>query len=126
MMMSTFERTPEFGMLLALGSRPWRIVRMIFAEAVALGLAGAAIGTALGYVGIGVTSYTGLDMAAIGGEAAADISFQGMRMPLLVYPWLKASDVLIGVAALVATSVLAAIWPAAVAARLEPVEALRG
>jgi len=125
MLMSTFERVREFGMLLALGSRPWRIVGMIFAEAAALGLLGAVVGTILGCALVGVTSWTGIDMAAWGGEAAKDFSFQGMRLPLLVYPWLKLSDVLVGVGAVTATSILSAVWPAAIAARLEPVEALR-
>ena len=39
-MMSTFERTHEFGMLLAVGTRPGRIVNMVLIESVVLGLLG--------------------------------------------------------------------------------------
>lgn len=124
MLMSTYERVHELGMLLALGARPGRVVRMILLEAVLLGLVGAAAGTILGYAFVGLTSYTGLDFAALGGETASHMSIRGMRMPLMVYPWLKPSDSLLGVAAIVATSMLAAAWPAVIAARLEPVEAL--
>ena len=44
MLMATFERTHEFGMLLALGTRPARIVRLILAESLALGVIGALLG----------------------------------------------------------------------------------
>ena len=46
--MATFERTHEFGMLLALGTAPARIVGMILLESLALGVTGALLGTALG------------------------------------------------------------------------------
>ena len=48
MLMATFERTHEFGMLLALGTAPSRIVGMILLESLALGATGALLGTALG------------------------------------------------------------------------------
>ncbi len=125
MLMSTYERVHELGMILALGASPWRIVRMVFTEAAVLGLVGAAIGTVAGYVLVTVTSYTGLDFAAMGGETVENFAMEGVRMPLLVYPWLKVSDVLIGVVAILVTSIIAAVWPAIIAARLEPMEALR-
>ena len=125
MLMSTYERVHELGMILALGASPWRIVRMVFAEAAVLGLVGAAIGTVAGCVLVVVTSYTGLDFAALGGETVENFAFGGTRMPLLVYPWLKVTDVLIGVVAILVTSIIAAVWPAIIAARLEPMEALR-
>jgi ABC-type lipoprotein release transport system permease subunit len=125
MLMSTYERVHELGMILALGASPWRIVRMVFAEAAVLGLVGAAIGTVAGCVLVVVTSYTGLNFAAMGGETVENFAFEGTRMPLLVYPWLKVSDVLIGVVAVLVTSITAAVWPAVIAARLEPMEALR-
>ena len=46
MMMATFERLHEFGMLLALGATPGRIMRLIVAEAALLGLL-VALGTLL-------------------------------------------------------------------------------
>ena len=125
MLMATFERVREFGMLLSLGCRPGRIVRMILAEGMALGLLGAAIGTALGYAFVLPASHTGLNMAVLGGEAASDLTFQGLRLPLVAYPWLGAKDVLLGIGAVIFTSVVSSVWPAAHAARLEPVEALQ-
>lgn len=124
LMMSTFERMHEFGMLLALGCRPRRIVRMIFVEAALLGLLGIAVGTALGMAAVFATS-GGIDFMAMGGEAAADMAFEGMTMPGLIFPRLEVMDVAIGVIAIVLTSLGAAIWPAMFAARLEPMEAMR-
>src|SRR3990172_7135935 len=65
MLMATFERTHEFGMLLALGAAPGCIVRMILAESVALGLTGAALGGTLGLLFVAVTHETGLDFSAL-------------------------------------------------------------
>lgn len=125
MMMSTFERIRELGMLLALGTHPRRIVGMIVVEAVLLGLLGVAVGTALGYAFVFATSSSGIDMASWGGEAVNDFSFAGLTLPLHVFPRLEAFDSILGLLAVILTSLVASAWPSAVAARLEPVEAMR-
>ncbi len=81
MLMATFERTHELGMLLALGAAPGRIVRMILAESIALGLTGAALGGTLGMLFVAVTHETGLDFAALTG-GGPDRAF--LRRPLVV------------------------------------------
>lgn len=125
MMMATFERLHEFGMLLALGATPARIMRLIVAEAALLGLLGVALGTLLGAGFVAATRGSGLNLAALGGEAAAEATWQGMAIPIHIFPRLAATDVLVGVAAVAVTSLLAALWPAWHAARLEPMEAMR-
>jgi len=126
LMMSTFERMHEFGMLLALGSRPRRIVRMIAIEAILLGVLGVAVGTLLGYAFVLATSGCGIDFASWGGDGKLeDFAYQGLNLPLKVFPRLKPVDSLVGLAAVLFTSLVASIWPALVAARLEPVEAMR-
>ena len=125
MMMATFERLHEFGMLLALGATPARIMRLIVAEAALLGLLGVALGTLLGAGFVAATQGSGLNLAALGGEAAAEATWQGMAIPIHIFPRLAATDVLVGVAAVAVTSLLAALWPAWHAARLEPMEAMR-
>ena len=59
MLMATFERTREFGMLLALGTHPARIVRLVIAESIALGVIGALAGSAIGVALVAVTHQTG-------------------------------------------------------------------
>ena len=127
LIMSTFERMHEFGMLLALGSRPRRIVRMIVYEAILTGLLGVAGGTLLGYVFVWVTSSTGIDMASWGGSGGevADMAYKGLNLPLHIYPRLEISDTLLGLAAIMATSLVGSVWPAWIAGRLEPMEAMR-
>jgi ABC-type lipoprotein release transport system permease subunit len=125
MLMATFERTRELGMLLALGAAPGRIVRMILAESIALGLTGAALGGALGALVVAVTHETGLDFAALTGGGPSEISFAGLLWSLRFYPSLALADVVRTILAVLLTSFVASIWPALRAARLEPARALR-
>lgn len=124
MLMATFERTHEFGMLLALGTRPLRIVAMIGVESVALGVLGAAMGGVVGVMLVALAHRTGVDYAALTGGGPSQISVFGLNWSLRLYPSLAAIDVVRVVAAVVVTSLLASIWPASRAARLQPAQAL--
>ncbi|HEY7820903.1 MAG TPA: FtsX-like permease family protein [Vicinamibacteria bacterium] len=125
MLMATFERTHELGMLLALGTAPGRIVRMILVESVALGLTGAALGGSLGVLLVALTHERGLDFAALTGGGPTEISFAGLNWSLRFYPTLALSDVGRTIVAVLLTSLVASAWPAWRAARLEPARALR-
>jgi len=125
MLMATFERTHELGMLLALGTRPARLVSMIVVESLALGALGALLGTALGGAVVLVFQRTGLDYAQLTGGGPSQLSFAGLNWSLRIYPRLAFADVARGVVAVVATSLLASLWPAARVARLQPAQALR-
>ncbi len=125
MMMSTFERTHEFGMLLAVGSRPMRIVRMVLLESIVLGLVGVAIGSILGTAIVLITSQTGIDYSALGGIRAEEYAFKGLSISYIIFPKFEFRHILFGVGAVTLTSVVASLWPAALAARLQPVEAMR-
>ena len=124
-MMSTFERTHEFGMLLAVGSRPNRIVGMVLIESVILGLVGVAIGSILGSAIVLITSHTGINYAALSGSSVEDIGYKGVSFSYIIYPRLEFRHIFFGLCAVTMTSVLASLWPASHAARLEPVEAMR-
>jgi ABC-type lipoprotein release transport system permease subunit len=124
-MMSTFERMHEFGMLLALGTRPGRIIRMVLIESIIIGLMGVIIGSLFGTALVLVTSHTGIDYAALGGVSAEDVAFGGVSFSYVIHPRFELRHVLFGLCAVTLTSVLASLWPAAIAARLEPVEAMR-
>ncbi len=128
LMMSTFERIHEFGMLLALGCGPGRIVRMIVLEALLVGLAGALLGTILGYGFTWTSSESGVDMASWAGDEASEadnMAYKGLNIPLHIYPRLEPGDSLLGLTAVLLTSLIASIWPAWAGARLEPMEAMR-
>jgi putative ABC transport system permease protein len=126
MLMSTFERTREFGMLLALGARPGRILRTIAVEAVTLGLVGLGIGSALGMALNAYLAIHGVDMAAVAGEGVEKLSFQGINFELMIFPKNRGSAILSGVVAMLVTCFLSCIWPAGYLSRLEPTEAMRG
>jgi len=125
MLMSTFERTHEFGMLLSLGCSPGRLSVMIAIEAAILGLLGVAIGTAVGVAFVAATSESGLNYAALGGSDEYEVAFQGMQFSLLIYPKIYAKDIVIAVSAILATSLMAVVWPIMRIVRLRPVEAMR-
>jgi ABC-type lipoprotein release transport system permease subunit len=125
MLMATYERTREFGMLLALGSRPTRIVQMILAESVALGIVGAVVGAAVGLALVALTHKSGIDYATLTGGGPSEISFAGLRWSLRLYPTLAVIDVVRAIGAVTVTSILASAWPALRVARLQPASALR-
>ncbi len=126
MVMATFERTREFGMLLALGTHPSRLVQLVVAESIALGAVGALAGSLAGIVLVVITHRTGIDYSWLAGGGPSELSFAGLRFSLRFYPALDAADVARAVAAVCVTSLVAATWPALRASRLHPVEALRG
>ena len=126
MVMATFERTREFGMLLALGTHPGRLIRLVVAESVALGVVGAAMGSLIGIALVAVTHRTGIDYSWLAGGGPSELSFAGLRFSLRFYPTLSVGDVARAIAAVCVTSLLAATWPALRASRLQPVKALRG
>jgi len=125
MLMATFERTHEFGMLLALGTSPSRIVRMILLESLALGLTGVLAGTALGGALVAWAHHTGVDYAALTGAGSNQLSAFGMNWTLRMYPRLAPIDITRVVVAVMVTSLVASAWPALRAARLQPARALR-
>jgi len=126
MLMSTFERTHEFGMLLSLGCSPGRLSRIIAVEAAMLSLLAVALGTGLGLGFVLLTAESGLDYAALGGsDTSFEVAYQGVQLSSFIFPRIYARDVAAGVVAVLLTAFVSVIWPALHLARLEPVEAMR-
>jgi putative ABC transport system permease protein len=120
-LMSVLERTREFGILLAVGMRPGAVLGLVLVESMLLGAAGLLVGNLLG---LGVTGWfarTGIDVGAF--EA-------GMRtMPGLsdvVAPVLRPERSATLSALVFVVACATAAYPAAKAARLDPVQAIRG
>ena len=121
LLMSLFQRIREFGMLQALGMRPNDIVRLLLAEGVLLGLLGSMLGLILGSIATYPLVVYGIDFAGMQGSVpvanvAIDTLIKG------VWSWDK---MLLWAAYHVLLSLLASLWPALRASRLEPVESLR-
>lgn len=118
LVMSVFERTREIGVLSAIGMKGRQIVALFLAEASLLALGGLAFGVFLGW---GVSAYFGKV-----GMYFGDLGLSGFYLGDRIYTYLTFQDAVnLTVFSLVIT-LLASLYPARLAARMEPVEALHG
>lgn len=119
MLMVVLERTKELGMLMAIGMNKKRIFKMIMTETVLLSFTGGFIGIVLGAVSIMIFSNTGINLTKYG-EGFEAIGFSSVIYPSVGFEYF------IGVAVLVVlTGILASIYPARKALKLNPAEAVR-
>ncbi|MDP1537168.1 MAG: ABC transporter permease [Burkholderiales bacterium] len=113
--MAIFERTREFGTVIALGTRPTAVFRAVLTESVIVGLIGALLGMTVG-------SLLALGISAIGIPMPPPPNANlGYTAEIRLLPWQVLSAGLIGFVA----TCLAAIRPARRVSKLDVVEALR-
>ena len=113
MVMSILERTREIGVMKAIGGSDADVRGIFLVEASAIGVIGGAAGVALGWaVGRGINIGANIYIARQGGEAAT----------LFSMPWWLIAGA-IGFSLVV--SLIAGSYPAARAAKLDPIQALR-
>lgn len=121
MLMAVLERTRELGVLKAIGMSGTSVFSMIVAETAVLALAGGTAGTLLG---LGLDWYLvrhGVDLGFIMGK----VSFGGVAMQPVVRGEITPGGVLWPIAVLTAVCVLAAIYPAWRASRMQPAVGMR-
>lgn len=114
LVMSVSERRKEIGVIKALGADERDIRHLFLIESAVIGAAGAAAGIALGWLGTRVVS---LVLKAYMAREQMPL-YEPFDLPV----WLVALAMAFGIG----VSVLAGTFPAARAARVDPVEALRG
>jgi len=107
MMMTVFERTQEICILLAIGWKRGRIMRMVLWESALLGFLGGVIGTLLGVVGVKLL----VTAPAMRGLLEPDLS------PRLLFT---------AVAIAMVVGVVSGLYPAWRSSRLPPSQALHG
>ncbi len=118
LIMSVFERTREIGILSAIGMKSRSIMAMFFAESVVLAIIGILMGLAIGGLLVLYASQIGFYIGNFG--------VTGIMMGERIYGYLTLNDtVTLTITAFVVT-LLASLYPALLAAHMEPVEALRG
>ncbi len=120
MLMATYERIREFGILKALGATPWRIIRDVAAEATVLAGLGAVLGTLLGLAGTYYLQEVGLDLSLF----ADSYSVGGVAFDPIWRATISAKIVFIPVVLMMIIGLIASLYPAALAARLDPVKAI--
>jgi putative ABC transport system permease protein len=117
LVMSVFERTREIGILSAIGMKGRRIMALFLTESSLIAFGGIAIGLILG--GLVVAYFTRY------GIFIGNMGVTGYLLGERIYPELTMNDALsLSLLALVVT-LLAGLYPAVLASRMEPVDALR-
>jgi putative ABC transport system permease protein len=119
MLMSILERVREFGLMMAIGTRPQQMVGMVMLEALLLGLVSIVIGI---IIGSGITQYFciyGIDYS----RWTEGLSMIPYIDPIM-YARLEWNNIIISSAIVLLTTLVAAIYPALKAAGLEPTQAM--
>lgn len=117
LVMAVYERTREIGILSAIGMKAGRIMSQYLTEATLLATGGVIGGLILGGLIVGL-------LARVGIAIPATSAYSGILMGERIYPELAAADAVgLTIAAYVIT-LLASLYPAFLAAQMEPVEAL--
>lgn len=118
-LMAIFERTREFGVLMALGTTPGRLTKVLLIESMTMTLLGIVGGIMIGSL---ITLYFqthGFDISGAS-ELLNQFGISGRIYPKLT--WLSAIS---GPLAVLVITFLAALYPALKVQRLHPVEAMR-
>jgi len=117
-LMAIFERTKEFGVLMAMGTTPGRLTKLLLIESISMTMVGIAIGTILGSLVTWYFQIHGIDIAG-SSEILSQYGISG-RM----YPQLSLLSASCGPAAVLLITFMAALYPAFKVRGLRPVEAL--
>jgi ABC-type lipoprotein release transport system permease subunit len=118
LIMSVFERTREIGILAAMGTKPGSIMAMFFAESSLLAVGGILMGLVLGGLLVAYATYVGFYIGQMG--------MTGVMLGDRIHGYLTLKNTLTLTITAFIVTLLAALYPAVLAARMEPVQALRG
>ena len=119
LVMSTYDRMKEFGIIRAIGATPWLIIRQVSLEAIFLTFLASIIGTVIGLsIAIYLQVY-GIDISGKGNLAIGGIVFDPIWRASV-----SLKSVFLPVVLMMLTSIVASIYPASIAARIKPVEAI--
>ncbi|TNE85899.1 MAG: ABC transporter permease [Deltaproteobacteria bacterium] len=122
-LMSVFERTREFGVLLAVGTRPRLLFTVVLLESAMLALISTTLGAVVAWAVVAWLGDVGIDVYAISGLERMDVG--GYQLAGALYPYLPAERTFRSLALVPTLAVLAALYPAWSATRIPPVEAMR-
>lgn len=116
-LMSVMERRKEYGVMKALGTRPWQIVRMIYLEIGTIALASSIIGSA---ITLGLLYYFSINgISGFGEMSVAGITVS--EYPSKIFP----AAFYVPLILIFISAALVAVYPAVRAARVDPAGAMR-
>jgi ABC-type antimicrobial peptide transport system permease subunit len=118
-LMAVLERTREFGVLLALGTRAGFLGSVVMAESLLLLLLGLAVGLGLGVAASGVAAHYGIAFSS------SEELLAQWNLPARIYPRLDLVSLIVGPAAVLVVTALAALFPLVRVRRLRPVDAMK-
>jgi ABC-type lipoprotein release transport system permease subunit len=116
--MSLYERTFEFGVLLAQGTRSFQMGKLIVLESLSLAAAGVVAGSVLGFLVTLLFGEIGLGMGSEG------VEFLNVTVTTDIYPVLEIEPFVRYSIGFVLCTFLISLYPAVHAARLKPAKAL--
>ena len=120
MLMAVLERVREIGMLMAIGMNRLSIFLMIALETLYLVMMASPLGLLLAYLTISHLGEVGMDLSALYQEGYAAYGFKSFIYPKLENAYYLRIFIMVAV-----TAILASIYPALTAIRLNPVSAIR-
>ncbi|MCG9623784.1 ABC transporter permease [Vibrio mediterranei] len=118
MLMSVFERTQEFGVLMAVGMQKHKIFMLVMLETVLLGSLGAVLGIVFSKALIAILGHTGLSL----GSMAQGLGAYGVDT--LLFPTVSNEQYLMVFVTVFIASIVAALYPARQILKQKPVEAM--
>ncbi len=117
-LMAVFERTREFGVMMAIGTRPGRLVKIMLYESSAMTLVGIALGLVLGCTVTWIFQHIGIDLSG-----ASEI-LQQYGISGRIYPHLSVLTAFAGPALVLIVTFAVSLYPALKIRALKPVEAM--
>jgi ABC-type lipoprotein release transport system permease subunit len=124
--MSALERRREFGVLIAIGTTPMRLARMVMTEAVVLSAIGGLFGMLLGGLAVYNNQVNGLDFVAMqGGGGGEELNYMGVALGTFYFD-LKLVDVFVPTGIMMIVGFVCGLWPAFTSSRTDAPSAIAG
>ena len=115
--MSLYERMFEFGVLRAVGTRPFGMARVILFEAGALAIVSIGVGAILGFLVTAVLAHIGIDYTGI--------EMMGVTMQEFIRPVITVEQFIFYPIWVFVFTIIAGLYPAWHVAKMSPVDAMR-
>ena len=115
--MSLYERMFEFGVLRAVGTRPFGMARVVLFEAGALAVVSIGLGAILGFILTAVFTRVGMNYTGI--------EMMGVTIQEFIYPVLEIQQFIVYPISVFIFTIIAGLYPARHVAKMVPVDAMR-